>query len=597
MKARIYWTLFLIVSFLCITLLSSTPALTVAHKADLITRYHTEVSGSDIGNNLAFHNQSILAPECWDLQESISFSEDLSIEQLQSIQRVSIYEIHDDDSVNPNHELTGLPYFNTFGWHGSADVEWLVLDGNFSSYEINPETHSVTFYDLQDWLRVVYRTRNFVERTTDQIQFCVIGQNANLYWPTEVKVLYPANYQLESAVPAGYSVPAPGEVFWDFGTITEFQVEAHFSGLGPDRPLLDLPVDYLGRGAYSSIGFTQALNLRTTSMFDHRYPNYSRDGYFLSYTGAELPDPHDIACTRGFNCYDGHDGYDFDDICPLSAPCSDPSAVYPAADGEIINAGWLGNILGCQIIIDHGNNWTTLYAHLQDVNDNRSCDGILRWSGAVTSYEQIGIIGESGSGAEGTHLHFVVRHNNVVVDPSGWEPNAISHPDPWASHPNGAASYPMWLYSLRTTQAFDPGSGGLLTSPTHRVRAVVPAGFHTEQLTFNLSNMPVSGLFRELLSTGNSFSLTTADVAGNFVNQLDQPITLEVTFDITNTLEVNPDSIQLYFWDENIGQWSALATIVDWNSHTATAQVNHLSIFALMGETKNIVYLPMIRND
>lgn len=95
------------------------------------------------------------APECWNLEEQTSFTGEVRVDQPEIEQRLSIYEIHDDDTVNPNHLLTGLPYYSTLTWGGSTDVEWLVLEGNFSSYSIDPVAHSVTFYDLRDWVHVV----------------------------------------------------------------------------------------------------------------------------------------------------------------------------------------------------------------------------------------------------------------------------------------------------------------------------------------------------------------------------------------------------------------------------------------------------------
>lgn len=541
------------------------------------------------------HVQAILlsGPECWT--EAVSVTGKGAENQLQTVQRVSTYEIHDDDSVNPNHELSGLPYYSSLTWQGSVDVEWLVLEGNFSYYEIDSELHQVTFYDLQDWLHIVYRTHNFVQRTPDQIRFCVIGQNGGDYWNTQARVLYPANYQLQSATPPGYFVPAAGEIQWDFGTITEFMVDTYFAGLGPDRPLLDFPVDYRGRAEGSSTGFTATFNTRITSKFDHEYPNYSDNDWLLPYTGVPVYNPGGVwACDLGVSCYDGHDAYDIDDRCPAQAPCSDPSAVYAAAEGEITQAGWLDNVGGCQIVVDHGDGWTTLYAHLRDSHNDHSCDGILRESGLVSRLDQIGIIGESGSGAEGTHLHFAVRHSGVVVDPSGWEPNPQVSPDPWADHPSGAASYPMWLYSIRTTQALDPSSGGQLASPTHEILATVPPGFYGDQLMFNLSSAPVAGTSAHLVNTGHSFSLTAMDDAGDLVHQLDAYLTLQVSFDMTDTQGIDPGTLSLYTWDQTMNTWLPIATTIDWEALAATAYVNHLSTFALMGKSQHIVFLPIV---
>lgn len=538
-----------------------------------------------------------LAPECWNFQEHISFTGELRADQPEVETRISTYEIYDDDSVNPNHLLQGLPYYSSLTWTGSSDVEWLTLEGDFSHYTLDPAAHSVTFYNLRNWLHVVYRTRNFVQRSPDRIRFCVIGQNGSVSRSTQVRVRYPANYQVQQVTPPGFSIPAPGEVVWNFGSIQEFQVDTTFAGLGPDRPLLDLPVDYEGRDTGSSLAFSRAFNTRITSLFDHRYPNYSRDSRFLPYNGIEVPDPPNVICEFGSTCYDGHDAYDIDDRCPTQAPCSDPSAVFPAADGTINQSGtgW-DDQLGCRITIDHGNGWTTVYAHLQDQNNNYSCSGILVWSGEVTRTRQIGRIGGTGSGGGGSqhaHLHFAVRRNGRVVDPSGWEPGA-AQTDPWANHPNGTASYNMWMYAIRTTQALDPSIGGQLTSPTHRVHVSVPSGFHSVPLYFNLSNQSVASTPGLLINTGHSFSLTALDGSGNRINRLQQMALVEVRFGQADVQGIDPSSLSLYRWDASLQQWRSTPTDIDWNTLTANAQIDEMAMYALLGQNQHRAFLPMV---
>lgn len=511
----------------------------------------------------------------------------------QVISRISVYEIHDDDSVTPDHEYSGLPYYSSFTFTGPPDADWLILEGNFNSYVING--NQVTFYGVQDWLHFVYRTNLFVDRMTDQLAFGVISR---LDSPTDVNasITYPAYYEVLTVSPTGYTIPADGRINWSFTGTTEYTLTADFSGMGEDRPLLDLPVDYSGRGLYSSVGFTTAFNTRITSKFDHRYPN-SYDTYFLSYSGLEVSDPPQVQCIFGFNCYDGHDAYDFDDLCPNQS-CTNASAVYPAADGDIIQSqtGW-NSVLGCRITIDHENEWTTVYAHLRDSQNNHTCDGILHRSGNITRFEQIGIIGGTGSGGGGpnnTHLHFVVKHNGIVADPSGWEPNPSVSPDPWAEHPNGTSSYPMWLYSIRTTQAFAPDSGGELTSPTHQVLVSIPANFYDEELIFNLSNESVANTASHLLNTGHSFSLTAQDNIGNFIHQLNEPLTIQIDFSLTELEGINTDTLSIYTWDEDKSSWMPLTTTIILTNYTATTQVDHLSIFALLGNSENVIYLPLV---
>jgi len=550
------------------------------------------------GSSAAFQPMTIHppGPECWTSMEKISFTGERKIDQTQTAQRLSIYEIHEDDSVNPNHFLTGIPYYESYTWYGSDDVEWLVLEGNFSRYEINSINHTVTFYDVQDWLHVVYRTNNFIQRSTDQIRFCVIGGNVEGGYSIKVQVLYPAYYTLDTATPDGYIQPAAGEIFWDFGEIIGFMVDTYFSGLGPDRPLFDLPVDYQGRSNGSSVAFARAFNSRTISLFDHRYPNGTQDQKLLSYTGTELNNVSNGECTSGFNCSDGHTGYDFDDTYHWQSPCDDPQAVYPAAEGDILpgESGW-DDTLGCTITIDHGNNWKTRYARLLDTHNDHSCNGILIASGHVTNTQQIGIMGNTGSleSESNIFLHFEVMHNDIVVDPSGWEPIPLLFADPWANHVNGTDSYPMWKNAIRTTRAFASNYGGNLTSPTHVIQAHFPANFYDSSAIFNLSDIPAPVISSTLMQTGNSFSLSAMDLSGNFIHQLSQPATLTMTFNITDTKYIAPD-ISFYTWNPDSSSWEILLTTVDWNKRIATTQIDHLSIFALAGKPKVNICLPLI---
>jgi len=81
-----------------------------------------------------------------------------------------------------------------------------------------------------------------------------------------------------------------------------------------------------------------------------------------------------------------------------------------AADaGKIMVAGWPDNIgYGNRILIDHGNGFMTLYAHLAKVTVT---PGQTVKRGSV-----IGLMGSTGR-STGTHLHFEIRVGGKAVDP------------------------------------------------------------------------------------------------------------------------------------------------------------------------------------
>ena len=66
---------------------------------------------------------------------------------------------------------------------------------------------------------------------------------------------------------------------------------------------------------------------------------------------------------------------------------------------------------GRLVVIDHGDELYTLYAHLSKIQ--------VEQGQAVPAGEQIGEVGQSGV-ATGPHLHFEVRINGTPYDPMGY---------------------------------------------------------------------------------------------------------------------------------------------------------------------------------
>lgn len=86
-----------------------------------------------------------------------------------------------------------------------------------------------------------------------------------------------------------------------------------------------------------------------------------------------------------------------------------------AADsGYVVLAGggWNGGY-GNHVIVDHGNGFTTLYAHLNSI--------FVRPGESVSRGQQIGTVGNTGN-STGPHLHFEIRYQGVPRNPFNWLP-------------------------------------------------------------------------------------------------------------------------------------------------------------------------------
>ncbi len=83
------------------------------------------------------------------------------------------------------------------------------------------------------------------------------------------------------------------------------------------------------------------------------------------------------------------------------------STIRAADSGRVIFAGWYGGY-GQAVIVDHGGNLTTLYAHTSQV--------FVAEGQMVAQGEPIAAIGSTGL-STGPHLHFEVRDNGEPVNP------------------------------------------------------------------------------------------------------------------------------------------------------------------------------------
>jgi len=88
-------------------------------------------------------------------------------------------------------------------------------------------------------------------------------------------------------------------------------------------------------------------------------------------------------------------------------------SVIASDGGTVIFAGCVGYGYGCHIIIDHGNGFSTLYAHLSRID--------VGAGQAVGQGAAIGQVGSSGR-STGPHLHFEVRVGGVPKNPLSYLP-------------------------------------------------------------------------------------------------------------------------------------------------------------------------------
>jgi len=91
------------------------------------------------------------------------------------------------------------------------------------------------------------------------------------------------------------------------------------------------------------------------------------------------------------------------DIANPGAP-----AILAADSGTVTFAGCLSWGYGCHVILDHGNGYQTLYAHLSRYS--------VEVGQQVSQGQVIGVMGSTGR-STGVHLHFEIRQGGQILNP------------------------------------------------------------------------------------------------------------------------------------------------------------------------------------
>ena len=84
------------------------------------------------------------------------------------------------------------------------------------------------------------------------------------------------------------------------------------------------------------------------------------------------------------------------------------ASIWAADSGVVVFAGWSTVGYGNMVMIDHGNGWQTVYAHLNSVG--------VGCGQSVSQGQKIGTSGSTGN-STGAHLHFETRYEGGFVSP------------------------------------------------------------------------------------------------------------------------------------------------------------------------------------
>ncbi|MBW8012472.1 MAG: peptidoglycan DD-metalloendopeptidase family protein [Chloroflexi bacterium] len=129
-------------------------------------------------------------------------------------------------------------------------------------------------------------------------------------------------------------------------------------------------------------------------------PGACEGGYTGLYGTGTFVWPSPIHELIGNDFWSGHLGIDI--------ASGEGVEVYASDSGVVVFSGWATGGYGYMIMIDHGNGYQTVYAHLNQVNT---------YCGQSVGQGQTIAYGGSSGNSTGPHLHFEIRYNGGFVNP------------------------------------------------------------------------------------------------------------------------------------------------------------------------------------
>lgn len=336
------------------------------------------------------------------------------------------------------------------------------------------------------------------------------------------------------------------------------------------------------------------------SFFDHEYPllgySYHAEPAGVSGTTLNFQGKRD---SQPYMYYSSHDGYDFS--------LRENTPVLAAAGGTAsyeYHPGGLGNT----IRIDHQNGYQTTYAHLQSTGLITTSEPIK-----VEAGNQIGFVGNTGN-STGPHLHFSVvkdidddgefedNSGSGKVDPYAWQAYAFdvgNLEDPWMSYKwsdalgdhVGSESPYLWKKVAPNISKYMSSNLADEVSLGNKKFIVgqnsLEHNFTVFMSPWTTPRLPPEQANSLLYVDGTSVVINLYDNLGNGQIPAVKPLTIEIDLTNADLENVFENSLKIYFWNEATLLWEALPSIFDAAAKIISAQTDHFSHFAVMGERRN----------
>lgn len=125
-------------------------------------------------------------------------------------------------------------------------------------------------------------------------------------------------------------------------------------------------------------------------------------------------------------------------------------------------------------------------------------------------------------------------------------------------------------------------------------RVEFPPGAVSEEITVSVSVVerhPDLGGFQVL---GQVIAIEAWNSSGESVTQFNRPFTIVIEYKPEDVVGMDVNLLTLNYWHETSQQWIPIPTTVDAANHRLIISLDHLTLFALLEDTRSWIYLPQV---
>ncbi|MDP2663435.1 MAG: hypothetical protein Q8R28_22195, partial [Dehalococcoidia bacterium] len=139
-------------------------------------------------------------------------------------------------------------------------------------------------------------------------------------------------------------------------------------------------------------------------------------------------------------------------------------------------------------------------------------------------------------------------------------------------------------------------SAGATITTTNNYMVIVPQGAFTQTVKVVVTPLAPQSAPTVFGVTGTdsyaAFSAVTSDT-GATVTSFQHPVTVTLSYDPA-MLTVPASTLTIKYYDDILGRWVSLPSVVDTVNHTVSAQTDHFTVFGILADLPWRAYLPLV---